>query len=158
MIGLIALAIAFLTLLAPSPPSAQDKAPQTSPPVATVNDPATWAGPDDVIRPLLGAWRTTVTFPDGTTEETELEVARSPEGTGASSANVSFGPATECYTGPLTAHRDGADVVFASQIECRAAAFGTAALTGRWSRGVLEGTAYLAEGERLVTWRAERPS
>lgn len=161
MIGLIALAIAFLTLLAPSPASAQDKAPQAPPHVGTAAETATWADPDDVVRALLGAWQATVTFPDGTVDETSLEVAR-PVDQGKTAdtgrATAAFGPDSERYTGPLTAHREGADIVFAGQIQCAAAPFHIATLTGCWSDGSLRGTAFLADGEQLVTWRAVRPT
>ncbi|QDV08278.1 hypothetical protein Poly30_38150 [Planctomycetes bacterium Poly30] len=161
MISLLALAIALLTLLAPSstpePAQRSDDVPHAKLAEENGRPTARWAGHEEAILPLLGAWQATVTFADGASDVTNLEIERAVESeTDASVGLLSFGPASERFRGLLTAQRDEAGVIFASQATCQDPLLGTATLTGRTSGSTLEGTAFLPDQQHLVTWTAER--
>lgn len=161
MISFIALLIALLTLVGPGTPPANRNASDVHPlreasgegklPSANEAD----SHPD--LRPLLGAWRATVTFAAGESEVTDLEIARDPSRPSeVRSAVLSFGPAEERFRGTLTATSDGAELVFASQATCDALHLGSATITGRLQDQRLEGTAFLPDQHHLVSWSAER--
>ncbi|MFT7169972.1 MAG: hypothetical protein ACI80K_003117 [Paracoccaceae bacterium] len=163
MISLIALVIALLTLLTPGQLAAAsaEEAPATQGRLASMGETAPTAGPargaasEEALLPLLGAWRATVTFPDGSTEATDLEVSRTPGGE-LSPGTITFGPVEEQFSGPLSAHRDGLGLVFASQAKSLDLSLGTATISGAWSEGELRGTAFLTDEARLVSWTATR--
>lgn len=152
MITLIALAIAFLTLLTPSPSSGQPTA--VAPELR--GKAAIWADELDPFAPLLGDWVATVTLPEGDTEVALMTISRS----GDESATISMGHGSERFTGPLAAHFDGKDVVFASAATSQVAELGPAMIAGRLASGACPtGTAYLPSMQRLITWttRAAHP-
>lgn len=153
MISLIALVIAFLTLLVPSQPD-------TSPAKeahGNAGEPAMWAEFPDAFGPLLGDWVATVTLPEGDLEVTELRIEQ-PQGPAHDApVLVSMGQGSERFVGPLAAHFEGSEVVFAGTAKCELEELGTATISGRRVGDRLTGTAYLPELQRLVTFTA-RPA
>lgn len=160
MITLLALAIALLTLLSPGgPPEAPTEgspAPHIGLGLAIEGSTAMWAVDGDALAPLLGAWRVTVHFSDGSLDETNLEIGRAPEADEGAPGVLAFGPPGERFQGSLNFQRTGSTVTFASQAICENAQVGTAMLTGRLSGTSLQGTAFLPDQQHLVTWQAER--
>ncbi len=156
MISLIALVIAFLTLLTPSSVGTR-QAPGTPEPTG---GPAMWAEMPDPFAPLLGDWIATVALPEGDSEVTSLRISEAPEA-GSNAADrsflVSMGQGDECFTGPLAAHFDRSEVVFAGSASCLVEELGMATISGRRVGDGLTGSAYLPKLQRLVTWTA-RPA
>jgi hypothetical protein len=116
------------------------------------------SGLPDPFEALMGDWIAMVNLPEGDRQETHIRVKRS-EGDALRGERgpvlVSMGQGDECFTGPVAAHFEGSDVVFASAAE--APDLGTATISGRMVAGQLTGSAFLPDQHRLVTWTAARP-
>ncbi|MEM8711341.1 MAG: hypothetical protein AAGG01_10340 [Planctomycetota bacterium] len=153
MIGFLALLIAFLTLLSPSPEA--DSAPQSAPDASA--DAAIVAGPADPLDALVGTWRVQITPSENLADEVvartdiSLEIVER-----AARGSLAFGPPDERWQGDVTCSGRASAVEFASRARCSLLDHEVAHITGRLDGDRLLGTLFLEADEELVTWTAER--